>query len=350
MKDDQRVALTKRLLKEGLFRLLQTKDIGKVGVTELCRESGINRATFYRHFEQPRDILNEIRHDLFCEIKRILNSGEAGEESLKKIEDACTYIYENAELINILSGCRTDAEFVEFMSQTVASECPNDGITTDDFAIVLRGGVSEIGSFDVCGEDAPHLGQSPNQRHCQLFGAAATVAAAFLVGRSALKTESGLDLSGEQGEELFDFDADVILNRGGVQGRTTIESGEEDSASEGNDFLKRNGGGQGVAVAVRMIETRHLFRVGEFIHSLVQKEGVLIRCAHVKSDIQNLCLFCQSEKTDKASWNGQNYEKIPTNSRILHLRSPQKGFYSTLNLQRFAQSKRMPYLCSGKSY
>ena len=135
-----------------------------------------------------------------------------------------------------------------------------------------------------------------------------------------------------------------------MQGRTTIESGEEDSASEGNDFLKRNGGGQGVAVAVRMIETRHLFRVGEFIHSLVQKEGVLIRCAHVKSDIQNLCLFCQSEKTDKASWNGQNYEKNPTNSRLLHLRSAQKGFYSTLNLQRFAQSKRMPYLCSGKSY
>ena len=117
MKDDQRVALTKRLLKEGLFRLLQTKDIGKVGVTELCRESGINRATFYRHFEQPRDILNEIRHDLFCEIKRILNSGEAGEESLKKIEDACTYIYENAELINILFGCRTDAEFVEFINE-----------------------------------------------------------------------------------------------------------------------------------------------------------------------------------------------------------------------------------------
>ena len=81
MKDDQRVALTKRLLKEGLFRLLQTKDISKIGVTELCRESGINRATFYRHFEQPRDILNEVRHDLFCDIKRILNKRRTAEKN-----------------------------------------------------------------------------------------------------------------------------------------------------------------------------------------------------------------------------------------------------------------------------
>ena len=117
MKDDQRVVLTKRLLKEGLFRLLQTKDIGKIGVTELCRESGINRATFYRHFEQPRDILNEIRHDIFCDVKRIFDNGETRRETLKKIEDACTYIYENAELINLLLGCRTDAEFVEFINE-----------------------------------------------------------------------------------------------------------------------------------------------------------------------------------------------------------------------------------------
>ena len=219
-----------------------------------------------------------------------------------------------------------NAEFVEFVSQTVAGECPNDGITTDDFAIVLRGGVSEIGGFDVSGEDAPHLGQSPNQRHSQLFGAAATVAAAFLVGRCALKTESGLDLSGEQGEELFDFDANVILNRGGVQGRTTIESGEEDSASEGNDFLKRNGGGQGVAVAVRMIETRHFFRVGEFIHSLVQKEGVLIRCAHVKSDIQNLCLFCQSEKQTKHHGTGKITKKIPQTPDFCTSAALKRGF------------------------
>lgn len=58
MKDDQRIALTKRLLREGLLRLLSKTDLNKISVTQLCIESGINRATFYRHYEEPRDILS----------------------------------------------------------------------------------------------------------------------------------------------------------------------------------------------------------------------------------------------------------------------------------------------------
>lgn len=57
-----------RLLKEGLIRLLQKKDIEKIGVSELCAESGINRATFYRHYEIPLDILREIQNDFMTEI------------------------------------------------------------------------------------------------------------------------------------------------------------------------------------------------------------------------------------------------------------------------------------------
>ena len=60
MKDDQRIALTKRLLREGLLRLLSKTDLNKISVTQLCIESGVNRATFYRHYEEPRDILNDI--------------------------------------------------------------------------------------------------------------------------------------------------------------------------------------------------------------------------------------------------------------------------------------------------
>lgn len=48
-KNNQRVVLTKRLFKEGLLRLLENKGMDEISVAELCRESGINRATFYRH-------------------------------------------------------------------------------------------------------------------------------------------------------------------------------------------------------------------------------------------------------------------------------------------------------------
>ena len=78
MKDDQRIALTKRLLREGLLRLFSKTDLNKISVTQLCIESGINRATFYRHYEEPRDILNDIKYEIFQEV-------EAFEEKPAKI-------------------------------------------------------------------------------------------------------------------------------------------------------------------------------------------------------------------------------------------------------------------------
>ena len=59
-KENQRIALTKKLLQEGLLRLLETKSLDKISVTELCRESGINRATFYNHYNSPQELLTDI--------------------------------------------------------------------------------------------------------------------------------------------------------------------------------------------------------------------------------------------------------------------------------------------------
>ena len=62
-KINQRVAVTKRLLKESLIEILSKKTIRKVTVTELCLRAGINRSTFYAHYRIPSDILTEIKKD-----------------------------------------------------------------------------------------------------------------------------------------------------------------------------------------------------------------------------------------------------------------------------------------------
>ena len=61
LKDNQRTIITKRMLKEGLLRLLKTKPLDKINIVELCNESGINRTTFYRHYELPKYIINEMQ-------------------------------------------------------------------------------------------------------------------------------------------------------------------------------------------------------------------------------------------------------------------------------------------------
>lgn len=104
-KTNQRIMLTKKLLKDGLLRLLENKSIEKVNVTELCREAGINRATFYAHYETPHDVLNEIESDISADVIHSFEQVLQNDKHLnlqEGIEIVCQYFYDNIELLRVL--------------------------------------------------------------------------------------------------------------------------------------------------------------------------------------------------------------------------------------------------------
>lgn len=154
MKDDQRVALTKRLLQEGLLRLLKEKDISKIKVSELCMESGINRATFYRHYQQPHDVIHDIRYKIFEDINELAKENYSIIEPQKLLEQMCQYFYDNSDLLNILFKCRTDEEFVTFIKELCQNEFKippqtgyEEGLDKDEFRLTtycVSGGVYYI--------------------------------------------------------------------------------------------------------------------------------------------------------------------------------------------------------------
>lgn len=57
---DKRIKNTTKSIKQALFRLLEEKPLSKITVTELCREAGVNRATFYLHYTDIYDLLDKI--------------------------------------------------------------------------------------------------------------------------------------------------------------------------------------------------------------------------------------------------------------------------------------------------
>ncbi len=80
LKTNQRVLLTKRLLKDSLIDLMSKKSIQKIRVNELCENAGINRTTFYKHYGSPYDVMEEIENDILNDMEKILNSAEAQEK------------------------------------------------------------------------------------------------------------------------------------------------------------------------------------------------------------------------------------------------------------------------------
>lgn len=110
---NQRVAVTKRMLREGLIRLLDTKPLDKVNITELCQESGINRTTFYRYYEYPKDILLEMQSEFieesFGRLQRPLTAND--------VELFFLRISEQTDLVKLFFQYNSETDWTRLFTQ-----------------------------------------------------------------------------------------------------------------------------------------------------------------------------------------------------------------------------------------
>lgn len=124
MKDNQRITITKRMLQEGMVRLLKNKSLDKIKVIELCEESGINRATFYRHYAIPRDVLDEMRRNTLYEIETLIRHERSDDNMQKELETICQYCYDHSEQLKILFANRTDEGFTQLLNELYQEHLP----------------------------------------------------------------------------------------------------------------------------------------------------------------------------------------------------------------------------------
>ena len=117
-KENQRVALTKRLLQEGLTDLLRQKPLTEISVSELCRNAGINRATFYNHYAIPQDVLREMEQQIAAELRKMAPEEQTRETAKSYMEQICRYLYDRRSLMRILLESKTDEDILEIVSET----------------------------------------------------------------------------------------------------------------------------------------------------------------------------------------------------------------------------------------
>lgn len=69
-KSESKYLNTARLMDEALISILDKKDFEYITVKEVCKKAGVNRSTFYLHYEGMGDLLDETAkylNDLFLE-------------------------------------------------------------------------------------------------------------------------------------------------------------------------------------------------------------------------------------------------------------------------------------------
>ena len=63
-KTDARIIKTRRGLRESLVKIMENKPFDKISVSEICSEALVNRMTFYKHYNDKYDLLNDIILDI----------------------------------------------------------------------------------------------------------------------------------------------------------------------------------------------------------------------------------------------------------------------------------------------
>ena len=58
-KNESKYFNTAILFDEALINLLEYKDIDYITIKEICNKAGVNRSTFYLHYENISDLVNE---------------------------------------------------------------------------------------------------------------------------------------------------------------------------------------------------------------------------------------------------------------------------------------------------
>ena len=118
LKSPQRRTLTKRLIREAMLELLKTKSIQKISVRELCDAAGINRTTFYNHYDGTYEVLTEIEEHFLAQLSAAdtISNGEDGLE--RHIETLCLKLKQNADTALLLLTNNADPNFSSKLLKT----------------------------------------------------------------------------------------------------------------------------------------------------------------------------------------------------------------------------------------
>lgn len=133
-KQDRRSLRSQQLLRDALAAELNAgEDLGQITVAALADRAGLTRRTFYTHYRDIPDFVEQIEADLLADIRALIRNVSATSlaELYAKIDDLepapgavelLAYLKEHQDLIGALLGAGGDPAFIKKLTDLVRSE------------------------------------------------------------------------------------------------------------------------------------------------------------------------------------------------------------------------------------
>ncbi|MDR2043622.1 MAG: TetR/AcrR family transcriptional regulator [Clostridium sp.] len=107
--ENQRIRLSKALLKNALIELLWEKNIEKISIYELCDRAQINRTTFYKYYGDQYALLEDIENDWLLALERHFSFGQA--QDLVALTNVLEYLESERDKFRVLFNSSLEKEF-----------------------------------------------------------------------------------------------------------------------------------------------------------------------------------------------------------------------------------------------
>ena len=160
-KQESRYDNTASLMDEALLLLLEQKDFDRITVKELCQKAGVNRTTFYLHYEGMNDLLDETIeriNERFKESLSVVPQGDPSKEILtseKYLRPYLGFIKENMRAYRIIHLkdhlFKSQKTFDSFYETVFSPALTHFGVKEDEkkyvFAFYTQGTVAIIGKW-----------------------------------------------------------------------------------------------------------------------------------------------------------------------------------------------------------
>ena len=112
-KHESKYFYTANLMNQALLYLLEKKDIDYITVTEITQKAGVNRSTFYLHYDNIYDLFNETLENLN---KEFLNPfTQKGKLKISSSEDA--FLITDEYLVPYLNFCKKHKRLLKLVHQ-----------------------------------------------------------------------------------------------------------------------------------------------------------------------------------------------------------------------------------------
>ena len=106
-KINQKIINTKKSLSKSLIYLLEKNAITEIDVSQLCTYAGVNRTTFYKHYNSLYDLLNELINEFFKKIEVLFLKVNVNENTTSKVALLLKYLKQNREFVSVIMNNNT---------------------------------------------------------------------------------------------------------------------------------------------------------------------------------------------------------------------------------------------------